>query len=336
EKLLQIGKKVAIVDFDFETQDLSRFLQSKPFVNDPLQLMLEQSRPITEEFVAQALSPVWNDEQQLLCMSPAPEAEELYAANSSYSRSFLSIFQVLDGGFDAVVVDSGSARGSLLRTLYRIADTVVFAINNDPATLYASADRLSKARAWMSVGADLVILENASMKSGLSQRILRHEFSRAVQLDDEQWLSEAVPFCPRAARWPGSGATMVTLGRPQVSKAFDQLVERLGFQSQRERNAKIKLFKRIKKPAIEHHDGRTEEDNGNNKNVIYLIDQNRGSQDSQEPALSADDLSEVVQEVVLSEQQLNTNDFSMDLDEVVSEVAFESDQRAKTVRGSLA
>ena len=38
------GKRVLTIDLDMETQDLSRFLQTRPFVNENLQLLLEEQR----------------------------------------------------------------------------------------------------------------------------------------------------------------------------------------------------------------------------------------------------------------------------------------------------
>ena len=227
ECLVEHGKKAALLDFDFETQDLSRFLQARPFVNENLHLILEQNRPVTQEFVEQCLVPVWGDVSSLCCMPPAAESEAIYDSQSSYARTILSVLEVLDGLFDCVLVDGGSVRGAVLKTLLRVADKAAFIINNDPSALYASVDKLSRMRTLLSAGADLVVVENASSRFGLADKLLREEFSRAARLDEGAWAAAAVPFNRTAGRWPGSGGTLYSHGGSVIKGALKGLAMQL-------------------------------------------------------------------------------------------------------------
>ncbi len=226
EVLLEQGKKVLLLDLDFDTQDLSRFLQAKPFVNENLQLLLDAERPVSQEFVLQCLTIVWADEE-LYCMPPAPDSERLNELSTAHSRILLSLLEVIDGEFDCVLVDVGSARSALLRLLYRVADKVVLLLNNDPATLYSSVDRIGKIRAHLASNSDILILDNASSKNGLPNHLLRREFNRAANMEDANWSSSSVPFCRQGSRWPGSGSTLATLGKAANTRALQSLLVKL-------------------------------------------------------------------------------------------------------------
>lgn len=242
EILLDSDKKVALLDLDFDTQDLSRFLQAKPFANENLQLLLDAQRPVSQEFVMQCLSRVWAEED-LYCMPPAADSEELNQLSPAHSRVFMAILETLDAEFDCVLVDVGSARSALLRLLYRVADKVVLVLNNDPATLYASVDRLSKIRANVASGSDVIILDNASTKHGLPNQMLRREFNRAAGIDSECWNINSVPFCRHGSRWPGSGSTLATLGKGSNLPALEELLLKLGLLTTEKVNSSPSLLR---------------------------------------------------------------------------------------------
>lgn len=217
------GKKVVVVDCDFETQDLSRFLQARPFVNENLRLLFDEERAVSEESVDQCLSPVWQDELALRCMAPVIDGDDLYDPRSRLPRTFLSVLEVLDSTNDLVIVDIGCARSTLQKMLYRVADKLIFVVNDDPASLYASVDKLTRARTQLSAGAQLCVVENCVGLSGLGNKLLRKEFSRAARLDANHWSPEPIPFCKLGQRWPGSGATFFSQAKAAASRAYEKL-----------------------------------------------------------------------------------------------------------------
>ena len=221
------GKRVLTIDLDMETQDLSRFLQTPPFVNENLQLLLEEQRPITQEFVEQCVSQVWDDEDLLFNLAPCQETDAVYDPRSSYARSLLSVLEILDATYDAVIVDMAGVRGAILRTLYRVADRVVYLVSNDPASLYACVDKLVRVRGWMAADAELCVIENTVQKNGLSNKLLRQEFTRASKIQEIHWANAALPWSSQGARWPGSGGTLFSQGSPSTRKAFHLLLQKL-------------------------------------------------------------------------------------------------------------
>lgn len=233
EALVAAGKRTLLVDMDYESQDLSRFLQARPFINENLQLMLNQARPVTQEHVEECLVQIWREVSSFFCLPPGLECDELYDPRGGYPRTLLGVLEILDSVFDCVVVDAAGCRGVMLKALYRVADKVVFIVNNDPATLYASVDKLSRMRSVLDPTADLMIVENSVDRSGLSNRILREEFSRAARVNTSHWFPGTIPFCKYGCRWPGSNSTPYSAGKDALVKAFDQIAVALGLAQER-------------------------------------------------------------------------------------------------------
>lgn len=223
------GKKVAVMDFDSDTQDLSRFLQARPFINENLQLLFDRQRPVTQEYVEQVMVRVWSEGSGVLtCIPPVEEDERLYSSAANYSRVLLSILEVLDSTVDCVVADIGNARSSILRTLYRVADKVLFLISNDPAALYASTDKLAKLRGYLSADAEIVLALNNPCARGLPQSPLMAELNRALGFSEKNWVRPAIPYCDRGRRWPGSGGTLYSESRAALRSAVEGTLCRLG------------------------------------------------------------------------------------------------------------
>ncbi len=223
---------VTLVDFDFEGQALSRFLQCRPFLNESLQLLFERQRPVSEEFVEQCLTNLWQHGRGALsCMTPTPESEEIDAQSSNYARVLLSVLEVLDSRSDFVIVDPGCVRGALLRTLYRVADKVVFVTSNDPAALYASTERFTKLRSLLAAGAEAILVSNAPTNRGLRSGSLVSEFNRSIGVRDTDWALTPIPYCAAGQRWPGSGLTLYSQGSRAARKAIDNVLGHIGVSS---------------------------------------------------------------------------------------------------------
>lgn len=241
EMLYESGKKIVLIDMDFQTQDLSRFLGVRPFINENLQLLFDLERPVTEEYVEQALYPVWQGDENFRLMPPIVESDELFDSCSPYSRVLLSILEVLDANYDHVIVDIGHTRGALLRTLYRVADSSLMIVNNDPAALYASVDKAAAIRRMQSPNASMHVLENASNRGDLSPGLLKQEFIRTTKIDEDSWCSTAIPFCQLAHRWPGSGSTPFSLGKRTLVKSFRNINSELHGEASTELNNAVSI-----------------------------------------------------------------------------------------------
>lgn len=212
EALVSFGKKVCLVDLDFETQDLSRFLQARPFVNENLSLLFSGQRPIIQEAVEHCINQVWADSDSLFVMSPPADCDELYDSKSSCARSLISVLEVLDSMFDVVIVDSSSSRGAMRKSLCRVADDLIFVASNDAASLFSSVDRLSKAISDLSPGCKVVVVENRVALGGLPSKMLFQELTRASKIPIDEISSTSVSYSKSGSTWPGSGGTLYSQG----------------------------------------------------------------------------------------------------------------------------
>lgn len=238
DELSELGKKTLIVDLDTETQDLCRFLQVKPFINENLQLILSGQRPPHAEFVAQCFLPV---KENLFCLPPCPDNDALYEGRTAQVQTFFNVLRALDAEYDAIVVDTGSSRGSFLRSLYKVTDKVLFVVNNDPATLHASVDKVRKLKAMLSPGATISLVENNSTRYGLPRGVLAQELVRIAGMEAEAWTGVTLGMTREAAQWPASGYTLRGAGDKQITASLSKLASTLGF-STTERSSSWRSF----------------------------------------------------------------------------------------------
>lgn len=227
EALLETGKKVLLVDFDIESQDLSRFLRVRPLVNEALDQLFEGTRPLHREFLKHTFHQVWSDEDNLACLPPLPESEGLWRASDRYARSIYSIVESLEEIFELIVVDAGGLRGPLHNALLRLADKCVFVVNDDPACFIGSVERLRKSRYYLSPQAQLTVLHNGARDKHLRHGALKAQLLTSAKLSREAWAENHIPYGARSSRWPGSGQTPFTLGTRKQRRAFLKLAEQL-------------------------------------------------------------------------------------------------------------
>lgn len=221
------GSMTLLVDLDEETQDLSRFLRARPYVNENLQLLFDQTRPVTEQFVRECAVQVWEDRSNLFCLPPIPESEEHDHNRSFYSRTLISVLEVLDSLYGCVIVDIAGARGSMLRVLYRAADALVFVVGGDPAGIYGGVDRLSKLRPMLSPDATVAVVENRAERCRLPCNLLRREFAAAARLDHLEWFAHPIAWSESGRRWPASNGTLFSRGCARSRRSLELLADRV-------------------------------------------------------------------------------------------------------------
>ena len=231
DALLERGYRVVLVDLDFETQDLSRFLGARPYLNENLQDLTDGQRPVTEEFVLQCLTTLWQDEERIKIMPPTLEREDLFAGSGSAVRIYNAVFQVLTDLFDYVVVDSGSMRGALARMLYRQMNFCLFLANNDPAALFGSLSKVEHILPLANPESNFLLLENNHRREGLPINFVQREFQRLFPQPDREPYNLPIPHSQDGYAWPGSGSTLRTLGGAALARAIDGVVDTIGAAS---------------------------------------------------------------------------------------------------------
>jgi len=128
EVLRSHGKRVCLIDLDTETQDLTRFLQVRPTVNENLSAVLEQGKAIVKECVDQILVSIDGD-SDLNIVTPPVFDLMTHDPRSQMIRTFLAVLEQLDTSFDVVIIDVAGLRGALQLALQRIADCYLYVAN---------------------------------------------------------------------------------------------------------------------------------------------------------------------------------------------------------------
>jgi Mrp family chromosome partitioning ATPase len=204
ESYLNQGKRVCIVDTDVITQDATRFLGCRPFVNEPLKLLLEQQRVVTSETVKECVFQVWDEETRLCCMPPAAASDQGTFSNPAVMRSFLAILDTLRGLFDIVVVDAAPLIASSRQTLAQIASRVCLIVDRDPAGAYAHRHALNVLSGCCRSDTEFIVVVNDTKRGGLSTRTLLDD---VLVTKDRELSMFVMPHHLRAGRWACSGAT---------------------------------------------------------------------------------------------------------------------------------
>lgn len=223
------GKKTLLIDCDGETQDASRFLHVRPFgnetsfLNETLQAIFDQQKPVAPEFVEQSLVAEDTSSFPFRIMPPTGEGELAFDPHAAYSRVLVSLLEVLDGMFDVTVVDLGSARGALLDVFHRSADTAIVVASADPAALHPTVERARRMQASLGATARLMVVENRTGPGGLPNGFALQEVLRSIGRHREGVRGVSIPYCNHGAMWPGSGETLYRFGRGGIRRAIELL-----------------------------------------------------------------------------------------------------------------
>jgi MinD-like ATPase involved in chromosome partitioning or flagellar assembly len=231
-EIAALGANVVVVDLDFETQDLSRFLQIRPYINEHLQLLLYQHRPFIEENILQSSIPFFDGEERLAIVPPPPEDEDLNDTMKIPGKFLIRYIHALKSLYDIVVIDSGSVRGSAKKQLVKSSDRVFLVTTNDPASFYPSAARLKQILPLVSDKNSIAIIENNIKKSPYIHEVFKKELLRQGGLVHEN--SEfkenyfTINFCKKGALWAGSGYTLAENAGIALRKSLHKIVMQTG------------------------------------------------------------------------------------------------------------
>ncbi len=212
------GRSVCVVDGDVVSQDLTRFLQSKPFVNEPLKILLDQQRVQTLETVRECVFQVWADEARFVCMPPPAACDQALLSTPIALRTFIGVLESLSSMFDVVIIDASALVSSVKQALCQVAETVVFVANRDPAGAYANRHALSVIGGCLRREGSISVVLNDTGRAGAPLATLKNE---VLVAGDRNVNVVPFPYSAKAGRWACSGSTPA---RP-LRRAFARLLE---------------------------------------------------------------------------------------------------------------
>lgn len=205
EGLVKSEKRVCVVDCDAFSQDVTRFLQVRPFLNEPLKLLIDQQRVLTSETLAECIRPVWSEGKGALSCVPPPVAPDASIfAPPQAGRALAAVLDALRLQFDEVVVDASALLRVTQQALVGIADNVLFVMNRDASGAYANRQALALLSGALALDSKLTVLINHTGSSAAPLEMLKRE---VVCVPGREIGAIALPFSPKAARWACSGRT---------------------------------------------------------------------------------------------------------------------------------
>jgi Mrp family chromosome partitioning ATPase len=215
---LSKGRKVCVVDCDVISQDLTRFLQVRPHVSEPLRLLIDQQRVVTAETVAECAQAVWVDEPNIACIPPAAGQDESLFATPRAARAFVAVLEALQMQYDVVVVDTASLPALAISALYQVTDEAVFVANRDPAGAFANRQALLLVSGYVRLDANVTTVMNDNSVVTASVDAVRDE---VLTVSGRAMREVILPRLPKAGRWPCSGTTPYSF----LSRHFDVLLD---------------------------------------------------------------------------------------------------------------
>lgn len=198
------GQKVCVVDCDVVSQDLTRFLQVRPHVNESLRLLVDQQRVVTSETVGECVRTVWLDEPRFACVAPAAGGDEALFSSPHVQRGLIAVIEALLLQYDRVVVDTSGLVSIARNALFQVCDDLFFVVNRDASAAYANRQALSLIAGFLRPDAKLTTLLNDNGVGSASVSLLKEQ---VVVIAGRPMSYVTVPRSTQAASWVCSGFT---------------------------------------------------------------------------------------------------------------------------------
>ncbi len=198
------GQKVCVVDCDVVSQDLTRFLQVRPYVNESLRLLVDQQRVVTSETVAECVRTIWLNEPRFACVAPAAGGDETLFATPHVQRGLVAVLEALLLQYDRVVVDTSGLISPARNALFQFCDDLFFVVNRDASAAYANRQALSLIAGFLRPDATLTTLLNDNGVGSAALGLLRDQ---VVVIAGRSMAYVTVPRSAQAAAWVCSGYT---------------------------------------------------------------------------------------------------------------------------------
>lgn len=212
EALMTAGQSVCLVDNDRVSQDLTRFLQVRPYLNETLETLISHNQFLSKESIQECLTPVWNDEQGLCCLAPSTSSESTGVEHDTF-RVWNDIQAVLTESHDFVLMDGSGCSLGLLFELQQVADKVIVVVTNDPAAIISNSAVLSKLYSRHDLRDRVLVVEHRLNSTGLDSKFLRTELQKFTGSHDFNWWTSFLPYDTAVRSWPASGKTPFSASR---------------------------------------------------------------------------------------------------------------------------
>lgn len=222
----RVDGRVCLVDLDIDSADLTRFLTVKPAFNDELESILTSDSVLNAELIEKSVSKIWDDSEVYIA-TPASSLEKIIVGDKNLERRFLKYLECLNKCYEFVVIDTGSARGDFLKSLYQVSDKVVYLVSNDPSAIHACLFKVKNILNNARRKIDVVFQEVACSSVKLNSKHFRANFINLPNLEDPKWFSVVVPFSKKYSTWTGSSYGVFDLISNKIQMKLDPILDNI-------------------------------------------------------------------------------------------------------------
>ncbi len=232
EALALTNQRILLIDLDCDSQDLSRYLQARPYFNENLSEVLRGDKLLTKESFADCITSI-NQNIAVSVLTPANFEDYQNQKILTQLISFAS------QEFDYILIDASSQRVNDLNVWYRLCRDLILIVTNDPASCFSSIIKLKQICTKLTKKQRVLLLENRLNSKGLSSKSVRQQISSQIMLEADCWIQKNISWSSSGYCWPASGKTFYGLSGSHNQQALKNCVELLMYQAE-----PIRLFSR--------------------------------------------------------------------------------------------
>ena len=219
-------RSVLLWDLDIETRDLSRALLQTDTRSQRLTDFVT-GEVVSTKAALKAACVKW---QRDVCVLPPPDVLAAGLDLVSHPDSITLIERIIDSArelFNHTIVDLGGRLGPGAAKLMQLADNLIILVDDSWLGVTATAAYLNAISPVFHGNFSTLNFIGAGTKLSMQELRSVVEKQAAIRTEERAWQSGAVPFDAAARRWPGSGATLYSIGTRLTKQVIAQLGERL-------------------------------------------------------------------------------------------------------------
>lgn len=228
QALFEAGKRAVLIDTDTETQMLSRSLEAIPYINEAFTHLLRNKGFLLQDNLKEYVVQITEgdaDSERGIWVIPPPQDEELMN-DIEAAPALLSAIEFLQRCYDYVIIDSSDIRKGLMSALLERCDTFVFTFTQDPSSLFAAQQRISRLAPSLSAKSSVALVANRTSRDA---KELSEFFSIiSMNLRGRKAFHLSVPESKHGENWVASGESLYSRGNAYYSKGIDSIVSSLG------------------------------------------------------------------------------------------------------------
>lgn len=227
EVLSVYNRTTLLWDLDVESRDLSRSLQAVGQESSVISGWVSGAGELTREAIKYAAVPIDPNVSVLPPPDSMAEAIDLVCHIDAVTLA-QRIVELAKLTYDAIIIDTAGRLGPSTGALIRLADEVLFVIDDTVFGITAVDMYLNYIRNLVGDAGHLKFLVNPFSGALLGPEQIAAELEPAHKLGSAPWILPALSNDPKASGWAGSGHTLYSLGTKVTRKTLEDIAISLG------------------------------------------------------------------------------------------------------------